>query len=70
MVGSRDEVRELLKDHVKLTLDMGIAIRGVVMSTTAAEGTTTTLIGNINTKYQNDQLTPKQRVALFRMFRY
>ena len=70
MVGSRDEVNELLKDHVKLTLDMSIVTRGVVMLTTAAEGTTTTLIGNINTKYQNDQLTPKQRVALFRIFRY
>ena len=70
MVGSRDEVNELLKDHVKLTLDMGIATRGVTVSTTAAEGTTTTLSGNINTKYQNDQLTPKQRVALFRIFGY
>ena len=70
MVGSRDEVRELLKDHVKLTLDMSIATRGVVMLTTASEGTTTTLIGNIITKYQNDQLTPKQRVALIKIFRY
>ena len=55
MVGSRDEVKELLKDHVKLTLDIYIATRGVVMLTTAAKGTTTTLIGNINTQYQNDR---------------
>ena len=60
MVGRRDEVSELLKDHVKLTLDMGIATRGVVMLTTVAESTTTTSIGNINIQYQNDRLAPKQ----------
>ena len=30
------------------------------MLTTAAEGTTTTLIGNINTQYQNNRSAPKQ----------
>ena len=30
------------------------------MLTTAAEGTTTTLIGNINTQYQNDRSAPMQ----------